>query len=71
MFGEEPPEPGLKTADALAYVVKTAYEGKRGIGDGKGIVFRNWRPTETGPQREGRFQTICTVDFEYPDHTPN
>lgn len=63
-----PQDQGLKTADALGYVVKTAFEGKRGLGDGNGIVFRSWRPTETGPTR-GRFQAVSTVDFEYDEHT--
>lgn len=64
-----PAEGGLKTADALSYVVKTAFERKRGVGDGFGIIFRAWRPTETGPQKNGTFLTVSTVDFEYDEIT--
>lgn len=64
-----PSDTGLKTADALSYVVKTAFERKRGLGDGNGIVFRSWRPTEAGAQKDGRFMTVSTVDFEYDEIT--
>lgn len=60
---------GLKTADAISYVVKTAFERKRGVGDGHGIIFRAWRPTEAGPQKNGTFLTVSTVDFEYDEIT--
>lgn len=64
-----PSDSGLKTADALSYVVKTAFERKRGIGAGSGIIFRSWRPTEAGPQKNGSFLTVSTVDFEYDEIT--
>lgn len=64
-----PADEGLKTADALSYVVKTAFERKRAIGAGFGIIFRSWRPTETGPQKNGTFLTVSTVDFEYDEIT--
>lgn len=64
-----PAEGGLKIADALSYVVKTAFERKRGVGAGHGIIFRGWRPVETGPQKNGTFLTVSTVDFEYDEIT--
>lgn len=60
---------GLKTADAISYVVKTAFERKRGVGAGSGIIFRAWRPTEAGSQKNGTFMTVSTVDFEYDEIT--
>lgn len=62
-----PSDTGLKTADALSYIVKTAFENKRAPGDGKGILFRTWRPTETGIVQSIRFQIVSTVDFEYDE----
>jgi hypothetical protein len=64
-----PADSGLKTADAISYVVKTAFERKRGVGEGSGIIFRSWRPTEAGPQKNGTFLTVSTVDFEYDEIT--
>lgn len=64
-----PRDSGLKTADRLSYVAKTAFERKRGVGAGNGIVFKSWRPTEAGPQKDGRFMTVSTVDFEYTEIT--
>lgn len=66
-----PQDTGLKTGDALSYVIKTAFEGRRALGDGKGILFRSWRPTESGntSASQGRFQIVSTVDFEYDEHT--
>lgn len=61
-----PKDTELKTADRLAYVVKSAFEGKRGFGDGRGIVFRSVRVTETGRQK-GRVQFTVTADFEYSE----
>lgn len=64
-----PGDGGLKIADALSYVVKTAFERKRAVGAGSGIIFRSWRPTEAGPQKNGTFLTVSTVDFEYDEIT--
>jgi hypothetical protein len=64
-----PGDAGLKTADALSYVAKTAFERKRGVGAGNGIIFRAWRPTEAGQQKNGTFLTVSTVDFEYDEIT--
>lgn len=64
-----PQDMGLKTADALSYVVKTAFERKRGFGAGSGIIFRAWRPTEAGQQKNSSFLTVSTVDFEYDEIT--
>lgn len=59
----------LKIADALSYILKTAMENKRALGDGAGIIFRAWRPTETGVVAATRFQIVSQVDFEYDEHT--
>jgi hypothetical protein len=64
-----PADTGLKMGDALSYVVKTAFERKRGFGAGFGIIFRAWRATEAGTQKNGSFLTVSTVDFEYDEFT--
>lgn len=64
-----PRDTGLKTADALSYVAKTAFERKRGVGAGSGIIFRSWRPVEAGNQKTGPFLIVSTVDFEYDEST--
>ena len=61
-----PAEGGLKIADALSYVVKTAFERKRGVGAGHGIIFRAWRPVETGPQKNGTFLTCLLYTSPSP-----
>lgn len=61
-----PTDTGLKTGDQVAYVVKSAFEGKRGFGDGNRIVFRGVRVTENGA-RSGRFLFTVTADFEYDE----
>lgn len=61
-----PQDQGLKSADDLAYVVKSAFEGKRGFGAGQGITFKSVRVTEAGLQK-GRWQTTVTADFEYSE----
>lgn len=63
-----PTDAGLKTGDQLAYVVKSAFEGKRGYGDGRGIWFKSVRVTEAGAQ-QGRYLFLVTADFEYEEIT--
>lgn len=61
-----PKDSGLKTGDRLAYVVKSAFEGKRGFGAGNGISFQSVRVTEVG-QVKGRYEHLVTADFEYDE----
>ena len=61
-----PQDGGLKTGDRLAYVVKSAFAGKRGFAAGNGISFRSVRVTEVGLVK-GRYEHLVTADFEYDE----
>lgn len=58
--------PALTLSDDLVNVAKRAFQGKRGIGDFCGIVFRSVRPNEIGVS-ERWHQTNVLVAFEYDE----
>lgn len=56
----------LKTADALSKVVNDAFQGKRGVGAGSGILFPKVRPVERGQSDERNRQDVI-ANFEYDE----
>lgn len=57
---------GLIFHDRLVNVVRRAFRGKTGVDTYCGIVFRNARINEVGPE-ERWFQTNVLADFEYDE----
>lgn len=61
-----PKNNGLKVGDALAYIVKSAFEGKRALSPFNDIIFRSVRVSEQGIIKD-RLQITVTADFEYTE----
>jgi hypothetical protein len=56
----------LKTGDALAKVIVNAFQGKRGVGSGAGIIFPSVRPIEQG-NLKSRYRIDINVSFQYDE----
>jgi hypothetical protein len=61
-----PPAMQLKTADAVTKVVVDAFKGKRAIGDGSGIWFRQVREVEQGINQARNRQDVLAY-FTYDE----
>ncbi len=62
-----PTKTGLKLLLQLAKVCRRAFEGKRGIGDGSGIVFYRVRTPERETQRQRWCSISVLADVQYDE----
>jgi len=58
---------GLKTQYRLGNVCKRPFEGKRGFGDGSGIIFRSVRLREHDNYQKRWTHASVYADFEYDE----
>ncbi len=58
---------GLKLAYQLGKVCKLPFEGKRGYGDGSGIIFRDVRLREQDNYKKRWAHTEVQANFEYDE----
>lgn len=62
-----PTKVGLKLPFQIAKVAQRAFEGKRGVGDGSGIIFRRVRVRERDIQRQRWYSISVLADVEYDE----
>lgn len=58
---------GLKLPYQLGIVCKRPFEGKRGVGDGSGIIFRSVRLRERDNYQKRWAHVSVQADFEYDE----